>query len=107
MSSWMKSVNTFAKLDTLGLANPASEFEKDLLKALVARDFGFAVTRLFFISRAGAARKCAQPGRSALINWVKSKHQLRVEIHELGGEPRNRTRARKEILRIPLSPSQT
>ncbi len=76
----------------LGLPNPASEFEKDILKAIIAQDYGYAVKRLFFISRAGAAKKCAQPGRSALITWAKIKHALVVEVHELGGEPRTRSR---------------
>ena len=51
----------------LGLPNPASEFEKDILKAIMAQDYGFAVRRLFFISRAGAQKKCSQPGRTAFI----------------------------------------
>ena len=51
----------------LGLPNPASEFEKDILKAIVARDHGHVVSRLFFISRAGAKSKCAQPDRAAFI----------------------------------------
>lgn len=76
----------------LGLPNPASEFEKDILKAIVAQDYDYKVHRLFFISRAGAAKKCAQLGRTALMAWAKAKHELSVEVHELGGEPRVRTR---------------
>jgi hypothetical protein len=73
----------------LGLPNPASEFEKDILKAIMARDFGHRVRRLFFISRAGAKKKCKQPGRSAMKRWA-SKHELLIEVNELGGEPRRR-----------------
>jgi hypothetical protein len=76
----------------LGLPNPGSEFEKDILKAIVAQDYGYAVRRLYFISRAGAVKKCAQPGRRALIAWASSKHQLEIEVHELGGDPRKRPR---------------
>lgn len=76
----------------LGLPNPASEFEKDILKAIMAQDSGHAVRRLLFISRAGAVRKCAQPGRAALIEWAAQKHALSIEVHELGGEPRRRMR---------------
>lgn len=78
----------------LGLPNPASEFEKDILKAIMARDFGHQVRRLFFISRAGAVKKCSQPGRSAVKQWASAKHQLVIEVHELGGEPRLRRRSR-------------
>ena len=76
----------------LGLPNPASEFEKDILKAIMAQDFGHRVRRLFFISRAGAVKKCSQPGRSTVKQWASAKHQLVVEVHELGGEPRRRRR---------------
>jgi hypothetical protein len=72
----------------LGLPNPGSEFEKDILKAIVAQDHGNDVRRLFFISRAGAAKKCSQPGRAAFVSWAKANHGLRIEVHELGGEPR-------------------
>jgi hypothetical protein len=74
----------------LGLPNPASEFEKDILKAFMARESGFDVRRLMFISRSGAAKKCQQPGRGAIRDWARSKHDLEIEIHELPGEPRKR-----------------
>lgn len=48
----------------LGLPNPGSEFEKDVLKAIIAQDCGFNVKRLRFISRPGAIKKCAQPRAS-------------------------------------------
>lgn len=41
----------------LALANPASEYEKDVLNAFMAREFGHAVCRLVFIARAGGTRK--------------------------------------------------
>jgi hypothetical protein len=74
----------------LGLHNPASEFEKDILKAFMARESGHLVRRLVFIARAGAAKKCAQPGRSAVIAWARAKHDLAIEIRELPGTPRVR-----------------
>ena len=69
----------------LGLPNPASEYEKDILKALMAQDLGHEVRRLFFISRPGAAKKCSEPGRDALTQWA-AKHQLAIEVHELAGD---------------------
>jgi len=80
----------------LGLPNPASEYEKDILKAIMAQDFGFSVTRLVFISRAGASKKCDQPGRTAMVHWAASKHHLNIEIHDLPGEPRLRKRGPRE-----------
>lgn len=81
----------------LGLPNSATEFEKDILKAIIAQDFGASVKRLVFISRAGACKKCAQPGRRALMAWAKAKHRLDIEVHELGGEPRRRNRRRRHV----------
>ena len=80
----------------LGLPNPASEYEKDILKAIMAQDCGFSVNRLVFISRAGASKKCDQPGRSAMVRWALAKHHLTVEIHDLPGEPRGRLRVSRE-----------
>jgi hypothetical protein len=79
----------------LGLPNPACEFEKDILKAIMAQDRGVSVDRLVFISRAGAAKKCDQPGRSAVRSWAKTTHHLEIEVHELGGVPRVRKRKKK------------
>lgn len=79
----------------LGLPNPATEFEKDVLKAIMAQEMGQLVARLVFISRPGAAKKCSQPGRSAVKAWAKAKHDLAIEVHDLHGEPRVRKRRPK------------
>lgn len=76
----------------LGLPNPGSEFEKDILKAIMAQESGNNVRCLFFISRPGAAKKCGQPGRKAVKEWALVKHKLLIEIHELDGQPRRRRR---------------
>lgn len=81
----------------LGLPNPACEFEKDILKAIMAQDRGTRVSRLVFISRAGAAKKCNQPGRTAVRAWAKASHNLDIEVHELGGEPRVRKRKKGAV----------
>ncbi len=78
----------------LGLPYPNCEFEKDVLKALIAKELGNPVSTLFFISRAGAAAKCNQAGRRAIIEWSASKHGIAVEVHDLPGEPRRRVRNR-------------
>ena len=75
-----------------GLPNSQSEFEKDILKVFIARETGHEVHRLVFISRAGAAKKCQQPGRAAFRAWAKSAHDLAIEVHEFPGEPRKRRR---------------
>lgn len=72
----------------LGLPNPSAEFEKDILKAIMAQESGFNVRRLFFISRPGGVKKCSQPGRTKVKEWAHAKHGLTIEVHELEGEPR-------------------
>jgi len=67
----------------LSLPKPTTEFERDILKAVMAKDAGHAVRRLFFISKPGAQKKCAQPGRTAIINWVGASHEIDVVVREL------------------------
>jgi hypothetical protein len=80
----------------LGLPNPQSEFEKDVLKALIAIGSGNPVRRLMFISRAGGEKKCSQPGRRAVIAWAREKHDLAIEVHDLPGTARVRTRKKAQ-----------
>jgi hypothetical protein len=67
----------------LGLPKPTTEFERDILKAVMAKDAGYAVDRLCFISKPGAQKKCAQPGRTAIVNWVRERHGIDVVVREL------------------------
>jgi len=68
----------------LGLPKKTTEFERDVLKAVMAKEHGSPVRKLVFISKPGAIMKCAQPGRTAIIDWLRQNHSIRVEIHELG-----------------------
>lgn len=77
----------------LGLPNPASEFEKDILKAIMAKECGYKVNCLLFISRPGAEKKCQQPGRAAIKKWALEKHGVVIEVQELAGAPRQRHRS--------------
>ncbi len=79
----------------LGLPNDGSEFEKDVLKALMAIDSHHAVERLVLISRAGGELKCREPGRSAAIRWAQKAHGLTIEVYDLPGTRRMRTRSRR------------
>ena len=81
----------------MGLGNPATEFEKDILKAVMAQECGFDVRRLVFICRAGGEKKCRQPGRAAMRLWAESKHGLSIEVHDLHGVPRIRKRGSQNV----------
>lgn len=80
----------------LGLPNPNTEFEKDLLKAIISKELGNKISKLIFISRPGAKKKCNQPGRKAFIEWMKNNHEIYIDIYELFGEPRKRNRKRND-----------
>lgn len=75
-----------------GLPNPNTEFEKDVLKALVGREYGHSVDHLVLVSRPGAIKKCRQPGRKAVVDWAKKHHALDVKIVEVDGDVRARQR---------------
>ena len=72
----------------LGLPKPKTEFELDVLKAVMAKEVGHKVKRLVFISKPGAVKKCSQPGRQAIIEWLLRHHGIAVQIHELGPHKR-------------------
>jgi hypothetical protein len=67
----------------LGLRNPNCEFERDILKALMACEQGNQVERLLFIAKPGGAKRVSQPSSRAIIAWAQKKHHLRVEVQEL------------------------
>ena len=67
----------------LSLRNSNTEFERDILKALMAQEAGHSVTRLQFLSKPGAISKHMQPSSRAIISWALRNHGLKVEIREL------------------------
>ena len=69
----------------LGLRNPLSEYERDIIKALMARRGGHRVSRLVFVSKPGARKRLEQPGAKAIATWAKQKHRLEIVVWELGG----------------------
>ena len=67
----------------LSLRNPNSEFEKDVIKALMAKEEGFQVQRLFFISKPGGEKRLEQPGAQAIISWAREMHNLDIHVQDL------------------------
>jgi len=68
----------------LGLKNPNTEFEKDILKAVIAKSMGHRVERLLFISKPGGSGKCRQPGRQRVRDWLEDEHSISTEVLDLG-----------------------
>ncbi|MGF1471014.1 MAG: hypothetical protein ACFB50_04625 [Rubrobacteraceae bacterium] len=67
----------------LSLKNPNTEFEKDILKALMAQERNFAVTKLLFLSKPGAIKRHESPSSRDIVEWVKRNHGIQVEVKEL------------------------
>ena len=67
----------------LGLRNPNSEFEHDVLKAVLAQEAGYRVRKLILLAKPGAMKRHGQPGSSAIVGWVKRNHGINVEFREL------------------------
>lgn len=67
----------------LGLRNPTSEYERDILKAVMAKDAGNPVSRLLFISKPGAFKRLAQPGAAAIAAWADRSNGIKIEVREL------------------------
>jgi hypothetical protein len=66
----------------MGLRNPNSEFERDILKAIMAQEAHNPVTRLLFLTKPGGIAKANSPSARAIIAWAQQKHGLTVEVRE-------------------------
>ncbi|HWT00334.1 MAG TPA: hypothetical protein VN256_08810 [Pyrinomonadaceae bacterium] len=71
----------------LGLRNPTSEYERDILKAIMANESHKAVRHLLFISKPGALKRLSQPGAAAMAAWAERQHGIKVEVRELTRTP--------------------
>jgi hypothetical protein len=67
----------------LSLDKPISEYERDILKCLLAKDRGCAVRKLLFITKPGGHRKNNAPGPQAIARFVREKFGLEIEILEM------------------------
>jgi hypothetical protein len=79
---YIEAEGTIVEL-AFGLRNPTSEFERDILKALMAKEAGRNVKQLVFVSKPGAVKRCGQPGAQAIVKWAKQKHDLAIAVYEV------------------------
>lgn len=66
-----------------GLHNPISEFERDVLKCLLAIDDGCPVERLILMGKPGAIARLSAPAPLAITRFVRKRFGLVVEVMEL------------------------
>jgi len=68
----------------MNLRDPNSEFERDILKCIMAMGNLHAVTRLVFLAKPGARARCNTPLRKAYAEWAEREQGLAVEVIEFG-----------------------
>ncbi|MGC4089957.1 MAG: hypothetical protein QM756_19130 [Polyangiaceae bacterium] len=68
----------------MSLRNPQSEYERDILKVVLAQEAGHEIRRLVFFSKPGAVARCSHPGLAAFRDWASRSHSLNIEIREFG-----------------------
>ena len=66
-----------------GLHNPNSEFERDILKCILAIEDGCPVKKLILIGKPGAIVRLSAPAPRAIVALVGRRFGLAVEVLEL------------------------
>ncbi|MGH9351712.1 MAG: hypothetical protein ACRD2G_06080 [Terriglobia bacterium] len=66
----------------MGFRNPASEYERDIFKAILAQNFRHRVRELIFFAKPGALARFAQPGHQAIAEWVRRTQRINVCVVE-------------------------
>jgi hypothetical protein len=61
-----------------------TEFEKDIFKAILAKDGGKEVKRLILVGKHGGVKRLAGAGPKAIIGWVARTQGIEVHIKDLG-----------------------
>lgn len=67
----------------LTLKLPQSEFYKDIVKVLLARDRGLKIEHLVFVAKTGGKKRHESPMSKAIIEWLKEPHEIAVEIIDM------------------------
>lgn len=67
----------------LSLHYSRTEFERDLFKAILAKDEGRPVRRLILIGKKESIKRQNEPGPRAIRNWVKRVCGIEVDVKEL------------------------
>ena len=75
--------NTVVEI-AMDLRDENSEFERDILRALIAESELNTISHLLFLAKTGARARCNTPGRKALADWVEREYGVRVEVREMG-----------------------
>jgi hypothetical protein len=79
---WLEDEHTIVEVEFNILTLPPI-LEKEVFKALLAKDAGIDVRQLVLIGDPGAALLSHAPTPASIIEWVARQHQIRVQIWDL------------------------
>jgi hypothetical protein len=79
---WLEDEQTIMVMEFNILYSPPV-MEKEVFKALLAKDAGKDVRQLIIIGDPGSVLLAQAPVPMSIINWVERRHQIRVQIWEL------------------------
>lgn len=79
---WLPDEHAIVELE-LNLAGATPLLEKEVVKALLAKDAGQDVRHLILIGDPGSVQRHQSSTAKAVMHWVERQHQIRVEIWEL------------------------
>jgi hypothetical protein len=83
---YLRDEGTIVELE-FSLTNPYPCLEKDLFKALLAKDAGADVRRLVLIGDPGSRKRLNAPAPRAIMAFVERAHGLAVTVVELQPHP--------------------
>jgi hypothetical protein len=66
-----------------GLHNPNSEFERDILKCILAIEDGCPVKKLVLVGKPGAILRLSAPAPKVIVTLVGKRFDIVVEVLEL------------------------
>jgi len=79
---WLADEQTIMEMEFSAFRSPPV-LEKEVFKALLAKDAGNDVRHHILIGDPGSVLLSQAPAPVAIMNWVELRHQIRVEIWEL------------------------
>ena len=79
---WLGDEQTIMEMEFSAFSSPPV-LEKEVFKALLAKDAGNDVRHLILIGDPGSGLLSQAPTPAAIMNWVERRHQIRVHIWEL------------------------
>jgi hypothetical protein len=79
---WLEDEHTIMEIEFNIFSSPPV-LEKEVFKALLAKEAGKDVRHLILIGDPGSVLLLQAPTPVSIINWVERRHQIRVQIWEL------------------------